>query len=134
MLFQVYPKVKERKMYGGIMFSIDEDFAGLFVYKEHVTMEFGNGYLFEDPSEILDGTGKQRRNLKFKTLKDIETRKLKALSNKQFQANCSSRKSIINSKCFLVGALFGPKRITPLPKSKSDKANSSSSMILLLKG
>ncbi len=77
MLFQVYPKVKERKMYGGIMFSIDEDFAGLFVYKEHVTMEFGNGYLFEDPSEILDGTGKQRRNLKFKTLKDIETNKTK---------------------------------------------------------
>ena len=31
-VFDNFPKVKERMMYGGIMFSHNEDFGGLFVY------------------------------------------------------------------------------------------------------
>lgn len=36
-------------MYGGIMFSPGDDFGGLFVYKNHVSFEFGNGAKFVAP-------------------------------------------------------------------------------------
>ncbi len=32
-VFEVYPKTNERIMYGGIMFSLDDDFGGIFVRK-----------------------------------------------------------------------------------------------------
>ena len=46
-------------------------FVVCFVYKTHVTIEFATGYLLSDPKNILEGTGKFRRHLKFKKEKDI---------------------------------------------------------------
>lgn len=71
-VFKIYPKVKERMMYGGIMFSLEEDFGGIFVSKKHVSFEFGNGFEMKDPNGFLEGTGKYRRHLKIKSISEIQ--------------------------------------------------------------
>lgn len=72
-IFNIYPKVQERMMYGGIMFSISsEDFCGLFVRKNHISLEFSNGTGMKDPNKLLEGTGKFRRHLKIKSNADIK--------------------------------------------------------------
>ncbi|PKQ68833.1 hypothetical protein BZG01_03730 [Labilibaculum manganireducens] len=75
-VFENFPDVKERMMYGGIMFSLDDDFGGVFVYKNHVSFEFGNGFLFQDPEKLLEGNGKYRRHVKIKCLDEVKTKKL----------------------------------------------------------
>jgi len=67
-----FPKVSERIIYGGIMFTLDKDFGGLFVSKKHVSFEFTDGYTFRDPKKLLEGTGKFRRHLKLKSNDDVE--------------------------------------------------------------
>lgn len=71
-VFGVYPKVAERIMYGGIMFSLEKDFGGLFVSKNHVSFEFSNGYQFKDPKRVLEGAGKYRRHVKLRSLSDVK--------------------------------------------------------------
>jgi len=75
-VFEHYPEVEERMMYGGIIFSLKEDFGGVFVYKNHVSFEFSYGYKLNDPEHVLEGGGKYRRHLKLKSLNDIETKKV----------------------------------------------------------
>ncbi len=70
-VFMNFPKVGERMMYGGIMFSEHIDFSGIFIYKNHVTMEFSHGFKFKDPGGVLEGKGKYRRHLKFSNLDEI---------------------------------------------------------------
>jgi len=76
MVFVQYPKTDERLMYGGIMFSLQEDFGGIFVSKNHVSFEFGSGYKMLDPNGMLEGVGKLRRHLKIKYISDINTKNL----------------------------------------------------------
>ena len=71
-VFSNYPKTSERMMYGGIMFSLEEDFSGIFVRKNHISFEFINGFRMNDPKKLLEGTGKFRRHLKIKSLADIK--------------------------------------------------------------
>ena len=66
-----FPEVRERMMYGGIMFSEHTDFSGIFIYQNHVTMEFSHGFKFCDPDGVLEGKGKYRRHLKFRSLDDV---------------------------------------------------------------
>mgnify|MGYP003150288185 CR=1 FL=1 len=71
-ILNAFPKTKERVMYGGLVFFLnDEMFSGLFLNKHHVTLEFSNGYLMEDPKKVLEGKGKYRRHLKILTTEDI---------------------------------------------------------------
>lgn len=70
-VFSNYPDTNERMMYGGIMFSLKDDFGGLFVRKNHISFEFGSGVFMDDPHKILEGTGKLRRHLKIRSLSDI---------------------------------------------------------------
>lgn len=73
-VFSCNPKIRERVMYGGIMFSLEDDFGGLFVRKKHVSFEFVFGVQMKDPDGVLEGTGKFRRHLKLRSKKDIETK------------------------------------------------------------
>jgi hypothetical protein len=75
-VFVTYPNVNERVMYGGIMFSLEDDFGGLFVRKNHISFEFVNGYEMKDPTGMLEGTGQFRRHLKIKSLDDIKKKKV----------------------------------------------------------
>ena len=71
-VFSNYPKTNERIMYGGIMFSLEDDFGGLFVRKKHVSLEFVHGAEMNDPKNLLEGTGKFRRHLKVRCLTDVK--------------------------------------------------------------
>ena len=75
-VFEVYPKTNERIIYGGIMFSLDDDFGGIFVRKNHISFEFGNGFAMNDPDKLLEGKGKFRRHLKIRSLSDIDDKKV----------------------------------------------------------
>jgi len=63
------------------MFSLEEDFGGLFVYKSHISFEFSMGVNMKDPKHELEGKGKFRRHLKIKSLQDIKDK------NVQFYVN-----------------------------------------------
>lgn len=66
-VLDMFPSVTETFKYGGIMFSLEDDFGGLFVSKKHISFEFTYGYKLS--SELkLEGNGKYRRHLKIITL------------------------------------------------------------------
>ena len=81
MVIQQFPEVGERMMYGGIMFSLEEDFGGVFVYKKHISFEFGNGATMKDPKGLLEGSGKLRRHLKFSALSDTSDKDVEFFVN-----------------------------------------------------
>lgn len=66
----------EEVKYGGIMFASGIQFAGVFAYKAHVSVEFGSGAKIVDTFGFLEGSGKGRRHLKLRTIADIEDKKL----------------------------------------------------------
>jgi hypothetical protein len=71
-VFETYPEAKEKIMYGGIVFFLNNDlFSGIFVNKNHITIEFSNGYLMKDPYNRLEGKGKYRRHLKIIKREDV---------------------------------------------------------------
>ena len=68
MIEELFPKVLKEKKYGGVLYQLpgaDDSFCGVFAYKNHVSLEFGEGYRLSDPGNILQGKGKYRRHLKF---------------------------------------------------------------------
>lgn len=65
--------VSEEFKYGGILFSSDVNFCGIFSYDHHVTLEFSNGAKIEDVHKLLKGRGKYRRHLQLFNLGEIET-------------------------------------------------------------
>lgn len=68
-VIDVHPTVTETFKYGGIMFSLNDNFGGLFVSKNHVSFEFTYGYKLTSNLK-LEGTGKYRRHLKVKKMDD----------------------------------------------------------------
>jgi hypothetical protein len=75
LIFDNVPNMNERMQYGGILCSLDDDVAGLFAYTHHISLEFGHGATFKDPNKLLEGKGKYRRHLKFKSMEEVETKK-----------------------------------------------------------
>lgn len=66
------PEIKEEIKYGGIVFFNDGNLInGLFIRKNHISLEFSYGYLFDDNKGHLEGNGKYRRHIKLKNGKDI---------------------------------------------------------------
>ena len=65
------PSVFEEVKYGGLLFSADTPFCGVFAYAQHVSLEFGAGASLPDPHQVLEGAGKLRRHIKLTTLQDI---------------------------------------------------------------
>lgn len=79
-VFTQFKETNERMMYGGIMFSNEreEDWGGIYPYKNHVSFEFGQGFKLKDPNNILEGTGKKRRHIKIKLLSDIDKKNIES--------------------------------------------------------
>ena len=75
-IFNNFPEMQEKMMYGGIIFSLAKDVSGIFVYTKHVSMEFSDGYQFKDPKKVLEGKGKYRRHLKLHSVEDITTKEV----------------------------------------------------------
>ena len=75
-ILQLADTVDEEVKYGGILFAAPEPFCGIFVYKQHVSVEFSHGAKIVDPHGLLEGKGKGRRHLKLHTLEDVENKHL----------------------------------------------------------
>ena len=75
-ILQLADTVDEEVKYGGILFAAPEPFCGIFVYKQHVSVEFSHGAEIVDPHGLLEGKGKGRRHLKLHTLEDVENKHL----------------------------------------------------------
>ena len=70
------PDLQEDIKYGGIVFlKHNQLLGGLFLRKTFVTMELSFGNELIDEDKILEGSGKFRRNLKFRDMSDIETKR-----------------------------------------------------------
>lgn len=54
-VLEQFPTAEESLKYGGILFSLNEQFGGLFMNKNHISFEFSYGYLFKT-SLPLEGT------------------------------------------------------------------------------
>ena len=73
---QIDPNVRFVAKYGGEVLCCDPEsdktfVGGIFSYKTHVSLEFSEGYSFDDPGGHLEGKGKKRRHLKIQTIADI---------------------------------------------------------------
>ncbi|MGB0494854.1 MAG: DUF1801 domain-containing protein [Kangiellaceae bacterium] len=80
--FKVCSEVIEDIKYGGIVYLVDDELAsGIFLRKNHISIEFGNGSELPDPDKLLEGTGKFRRHLKLKTKDDIAAKKVEYFIN-----------------------------------------------------
>ncbi|MGU3575099.1 DUF1801 domain-containing protein [Brucellaceae bacterium C25G] len=68
------PPIFEEIKYGGILFSSQKNFCGVFSFSQHVTLEFSRGAQLDDPYSQLMGTGKYRRHIKIVSFSDIKKR------------------------------------------------------------
>lgn len=69
--------ITEQVKYGGLVFASDGlPFGGVFVYRQHVSVELSCGALIADPHGLLEGSGKGRRHLKLRSLEDIKGKHL----------------------------------------------------------
>ena len=85
MILSIAPESKEKVMYGGIIFSIPERmFCGLFLRKNHVSVEFDKGCLLNDKNNHLEGSGKYRRHLKIHNEKEINTKQTETFIKESF--------------------------------------------------
>ena len=71
-LILTHKNTSEEVKYGGLLYSLKKPYTGIFVYKNHVTLEFTDGAKFDDPNQLLQGSGKHRRHLQFKSSSDIK--------------------------------------------------------------
>ncbi len=86
MVFKLAPVAEEKKMYGGIIFSSPgRMFCGLFLRKNHISVEFDLGYLLEDKDKLLEGSGKYRRHLKIHNQEEVIKKKVERYIKESYQ-------------------------------------------------
>ena len=66
------PGIDEQVKYGGLLFGHPQPFCGLFAYRQHVSLEFGQGARLDNTAGLLQGKGKQRRHLKLQQLAELD--------------------------------------------------------------
>ena len=71
LVYEHYPDAREEVKYGGLVFSLEAVFTGIFVHENHVTLEFSHGATFDDPDGLLEGEGKHRRHLTLESSADV---------------------------------------------------------------
>ena len=76
---QIAPDVRFVPKYGGEVLAPypDDDkkfVGGIFIYKDHVSLEFSQGASFDDADGLLEGKGKKRRHLKFVVVEEVEAK------------------------------------------------------------
>ena len=85
-ILQVSTSAPEEIKYGGLVFNKDSKLiCGIFIRKEHLSLEFNYGVMFSDPEKHLEGSGKYRRHLKIRSKKDLKDKKTKFYVEQAFQ-------------------------------------------------
>ena len=71
-------EVEEDIKYCGIVFTISTTLiGGIYLYKEHISIEFSQGVNFSDPKGFLEGKGKLRRHLKITGKRDLNNKEIR---------------------------------------------------------
>ena len=92
MIAEISPSVIRKPMYGGIVFQSDSQqpnrmVCGHFTYKQHVGLEFSNGYLLDDPHSVLEGKGQFRRHIKLHSIDDIKKKHVREYLERAFASD-----------------------------------------------
>lgn len=79
MIADLAPDASLRSMYGGTVIELEKDnpksrVGGIYAYAGHVSLELAKGVSFDDPTRVLEGSGKLRRHVKLRNLQDIKTK------------------------------------------------------------
>lgn len=74
MILGLDSSISEEVKYGGLLFSAERPFCGVFSYTKHVSLEFGAGASLPDEFEMLEGEGKFRRHIKLSTVQDVSAK------------------------------------------------------------
>jgi len=83
-VLKVAPDAKEEIKYGGLVFVIGKRlFCGIFIRKNHITIEFDRGIEMEDADNYLEGSG-IRRHIKLFQQKDIRNKKVEYYIKQSF--------------------------------------------------
>jgi hypothetical protein len=76
------PKLIEEIKYGGLVYLLNSELrCGIFVYKNHLSLEFSRGAELPDPGKLLEGKGQFRRHIKLVQLSDIQSRRVAEFLN-----------------------------------------------------
>ncbi len=87
MALESEPDAKEEIKYGGLVFVVDGKLiCGIFIRKNHISVEFSFGAMMPDPDNFLEGTGKLRRHIKILQQEDIKNKKVKSYILESFKA------------------------------------------------
>ncbi|MCE7994718.1 MAG: DUF1801 domain-containing protein [Roseivirga sp.] len=65
------PEVEEQFKWKRPVYALGSDFCYLKAARNYVTLGFFNFQKIDDPLKLLEGTGKQMRHLKLKSVEDI---------------------------------------------------------------
>lgn len=85
-VLKISPNAQEEIKYGGLVFNFDKKLiCGIFVRKNHISLEFSFGMIMSDPDKYLEGDGKFRRHLKIFDMKDIKNKKVEFFSKQAFK-------------------------------------------------
>ena len=63
--------LSEEVKFGGILFTSEVQFGGVFAFKQHVSLEFSHGTMIVDPAGVLEDGGKGRRHIKLRSVGEI---------------------------------------------------------------
>ena len=86
MVLEIKPDAKEEIKYGGLVFIIDTKLiCGIFIRKNHISVEFSFGAMIPDPDNFLEGTGKYRRHLKIVQHGDIKNKQTEYYIKQSFK-------------------------------------------------
>ena len=80
-ILQAASKSSKFPKYGGLLYTLKPDekegqFCGIFVFKNHVNLSFANGTSLDDPQGVLEGTGKYRRHINFRSADEVDSKVL----------------------------------------------------------
>jgi hypothetical protein len=78
LIHETVAQVTEEFKWGRPVFRTNKDFAYLKTAKNYVTLGFFNFEKLRDPHNRLEGTGKEMRHIKIKTINDIDRNLLTA--------------------------------------------------------
>jgi hypothetical protein len=88
---RIVPGVKETVNAWGIpTFEAPDPFCFYMVGKNHVTFGFHFGTSLPDPAGLLEGTGKNIRHVKLRTVEDLERKGLEKLVQAAAQLECKA--------------------------------------------
>ena len=76
-IFEVVPDATEDIKWRVPTFSRHKNICYMAGFKHHVTFAFYDGKMLKDPEGLLQGSGKQMKYIKFRSLDDIDEERLR---------------------------------------------------------